>query len=568
MSKYYFLRIIGLILYILSGISIALPANGNWPHPYSDRYTHHYNRSEYKNWQLPNSWLITQPVQSIYAKVKKRLALYQSKDPWNLLLNHSKKTDNQVTEIIKYQAKEAIVFDATQNILSLHQNSILDYEGKQLTADIISLHLHTHTITAKGKKDHHNQWTDNPIFTYKNVPKNKYGKPGYAQTQIFFMDQIHYNFDTKRALVDNLLANKEGSLLKSEQIKKEDEKTFYAKNIKFTTCALKNPHFYIRTRQAKFIEDEQITSGPFCLYFNDVPTPLGLFFGTLFLEGKRTYGVLPPELVENDTHGFGIQHGGYYVNFKDYADITMLGSIYADGSNELKNTLRYKKRYLCGGEMAYKHTATTTEQQGLKKGWAFEWNHATLSHHRRSFNANIALRNDGYTIFDKEEENLATRKSNMTSSGKVAYSQRLGFYSLATHAQYKKHLSKKTIHLELPVGTFNSQKWRPFQKIAKKDLWLRNLQFKHNINYENHFANNALFNTDTLNETPALDKTEKKWNHYNKNGIHQQLIMDLNYKAFKHFNLTPQFIYEEAWYGEKLCFVEGESTPIKKTGIQ
>ncbi|HLP34834.1 MAG TPA: putative LPS assembly protein LptD [Amoebophilaceae bacterium] len=501
-----------------------------------------------------------------YTRVRKRL--FPSKEQqWLFLKPKPTQPKDQPLAIVHYQAEEAIVFDARNNQLLLQGTGVLEYDTMKLEAACIALDLSARTITAEGTKDRHEQWVGSPIFTFKDAKKGKYGKAGITTTRTFFMEKIRYNIDTKRALVNKLTTKQEESIIKTEQTKKEDEETFYAQDLTYTTCGLRKPHFYIRTKQAKMVQDQHITSGPFRFYFDDVPTPLGFFFGALFLEGKRTHGIIPPEIGEEDENGFYLRNGGYYINFKDYADLSMIGSIYSNGVTELKNELRYKKRYLCNGTIGY------NQNRGKKeKGWALSWSHTTLTHRTRSFNARVNLRNKGYRTFDKKEETALSKKTTNQSSGSVTYKDKLiGLpYQLTLRTKYEKNLLSNFTHATLPAATLQAS-WYPLKRGVQREQWFQKLQVKHTIDFQNHFKNAVQdpFSVISIKKTEeeAQVPTTASWNQYAATGVLHTFPFSLDTKLFEYLNATPNFTYSEAWYWKKLYFEEGEPEPRHVPGF-
>lgn len=542
MAKSYFLRIIVLMPFILSGVSTLSKATGY----FSDGlyFSNGYN-TEYKNWMVPNNCFHSKKPYATYQNLRNPLFANKGYE-WLALLPRTKKEGEQPLDIAHYQSENSIIFDAKKNILTLHGTSGLTYGSMKLEADIVALHLNAHMIHAQGSKDLHNQSIGNPIFTYQDITKNKYGKDGSTQTRIFFMDKIWYNINTKRALVHGLLTKQEESILKSKQVKKEDEETFYAEDVLYTTCGLAHPHFYIRTKRAKIVQDKQITTGPFRFYFDNVPTPLGCLFGTLFLEGKRVHGIIPPELGEGD-HGFYLRNGGYYINFNDYADISILGSIYSSGMAELKNELRYKKRYLCSGNIYFAKNIAKKEQ-----GWSLKCAHKTLRHGPRSFNATMDLHNKSYKTLDYEDKKNTKSMEHLSSISLSYQDQLIGFpYGLTLRTAFNHNLLSNFKHWTFPQGTLTSSSWHPFRGVRTKGTnhWFHNIQLKHTIDFENHFQNakkdpNALYLSNK--HEPILPTAP--WNQYTESGIKHTIPFSVQSKLFEYFNFKPHFSYNEGWY--------------------
>ncbi|TSJ81351.1 MAG: putative LPS assembly protein LptD [Candidatus Cardinium sp.] len=541
MTKSYFLRIVALVPFILSGVSILSKATGycNGGPYFSSAYS-----TKHTSWMFPNKCFTYRQPYDTYKQFSNQL-LFKKSYQWLLTPARTKKEGEKAIDTVHYQSEDSIVFDAKKKRLALHGGSTLDYDNMKLEAHVVTLDLNSNTIHAEGTKDLHNKSIGSPIFTYKDVTKNKYGKDGSSQTRIFFIEKIWYNIDTKRALVDTLLTKQEESIVKSKQVKKEDEETFYAEDIIYTTCGLAHPHFHIRTKRAKMVQDKQITSGPFRFYFDNVPTPLGCIFGTLFLEGKRIHGIIPPEIGEGD-RGFYLRNGGYYMNFNDYADISILGSIYSDGTTELRNELRYKKRYLCSGELFY--AKNITEQE---KVWSLKWEHKTLTRGARSFSAKFDLRNKSYKALDYEDNkifNKIPKKLTQESSASLSYNDKLiGVpYHLTLRTEFKNNLTSNFQHWALPTGTLNSPSWYPLKVIPSKDTnrWFHNIELKHNVSFEYHFQN-------AKKEPSLLDipvSLSCPWNHYTENGIKHTVPLNMHCKLFDHINFTPHLTYNEAWY--------------------
>lgn len=571
MTRPIFLRIVAVILFSLNGLT-ALSIDYQLINDFS--YDHNNIRSydpEYKTWSFPNTWLRKKYGRFTNENAVKWFLFFKNARG-NIAVPTKKKGEKEL-EIVYYQSDKEIIFHAKKNILSLRGTSTLTYDTMKLEADIIALNLNEHTIDAEGTKDQHGKAIGNPMFTYKDVQKDKYGKEGTTTTRTFFMEKIRYNIDTKRALVHKLLTKQEESVIKSEQIKKEDEETFYAKDLIYTTCGLAQPHFYIKTKRAKMVQDKQITSGPFRFYFDGVPTPLGFIFGTLFLEGKRTHGIIPPEIGEETTHGFYLRNGGYYFNFDDYVDFSILGSIYSNGTAELKNELRYKKRYSFSGDISYDYNIDKGkgEEDNI---WSLKWTHKTLGYGIRSLNAHIALRNKSHKTTDTDDEYTKTQhKGENKSSGSLSYQDKLvGLpYELAVKAKYDKNLKSNFAHWTLPEGTLTGS-WHPFKRehTGGTQRWFQKIHLKHTIRFENQFQNSkedpdssSIFSSKKdIIQIPS----DTKWNIYTENGILHTIPVSLDCKLFEYFSFIPNFTYSEAWYWKKLSFKQGED-PIHVPGF-
>ena len=124
---------------------------------------------------------------------------------------------------------------------------------------------------------------------------------------------------------------------------------------KYTTCDADHPHFYIALTKAKVIPDDKIVSGPAYLVVEDIPLPFILPFGFFPNQKGRASGILIPDYGEEKNRGFFFRNGGYYFALSDYADLSIRGDIYTNGTYGLRLSSRYKKRYKYTGNLSARY---------------------------------------------------------------------------------------------------------------------------------------------------------------------------------------------------------------------
>ena len=124
-------------------------------------------------------------------------------------------------------------------------------------------------------------------------------------------DTIIYNYKSKKAKIKKLLTEEEGGYLHGKEIKKEEEKIYYLKHGKYTTCSLEDPHFFINSKKIKLISGEKIITGPANLVLGDIPTPLFIPFGIFPITQKRASGVILPTYGESTTLAYNLRELGY-----------------------------------------------------------------------------------------------------------------------------------------------------------------------------------------------------------------------------------------------------------------
>ncbi|MDD9139990.1 MAG: putative LPS assembly protein LptD [Candidatus Cardinium sp.] len=558
MTRSYCSAVIILLSYWFSGITIGAQAAD------TNRYTMRDYRGN-PSMGGSNNWLYP-PKQGSQSYTPFEAFSKESSVLLDCIRPEPIKKDDTVA-VVQYTSAESIVFDSKHNVLSLYGKGVLDYKDMKLEADRIALHLTTHILTAEGKKDQHNQLVGNPIFTYKDVTEDKYGKKKESITRVFYMEKIEYNIYTKRALVYRLLTKQTDAIVKSEQVKKENETTFYTEDMRYTTCSLAYPHFYIHAKKAKMIQDQQITSGPFQFYFDDVPTPLGLFFGILFLPGKRKHGIIPGEmLVENDD-GFGIKEVGYYVSLGDYADFKIIGSIYENGFRSFNPEFRYKRRYQFEGDINYTQQHAAEERNTSKR--SFKWKHKTVAnaYNKQSINIDIDYTSKGYHTSSSEEKK---HKSNNESAGNIRYRNKIGPFDLTIPLRYK----EKDHHYIDPSsksGTNESRykkwnlpelslatSWWPIKESFGLPVWCNQIRLDYNFNFINSLQN--LRNEGHIGSETFPSTIVPSSSFYRTCGANHRIKLKTMCKLFNHFNVEPDVTYEEAWYGKKLEHIDARNS--------
>ena len=166
------------------------------------------------------------------------------------------------------------------------------------------------------------------------------------------------NLKSQRGLTKNTYY-KEGEIFVNAQVvKKVDRDVAFAYKGRFTTCNLDTPHFDIRARRLKIINNKLAVSGAAFPEFEGVPMPIPLPFGIYPLNRGRHSGLLPPRFTSNENFGLGLEGLGYYKVISDYWDVMIQTSLYSYGGWNLDITPKYYKRYKYRGNftLSAQHT--------------------------------------------------------------------------------------------------------------------------------------------------------------------------------------------------------------------
>lgn len=458
-----------------------------------------------------------------------------------------------IKTMIQYKAKDSIVFDIQQKTVHLYGVDNISYEDRKLEAENIAFDWSTNSITATGKQNEAGEIEKKPVFTQGAVQ--------------YIAEEIRYNFDSERGTARKLLTKQDEAIIQCDKAKVDTEDTYYTDRIKYTTCNLVKPHYYIKARKVKFVQDRKVASGPFQFYFDDVPTPLGFFYGLFFIPRPKVSGVLPPRLGEKPGEGFFLRDGGYYFYFNDYIDLALRGTLYSKGSSSFRAESNYKKRYGYTGGLSYEKTINTTPdelalQEAKDKSWRFQWRHNTENNRISSLAAEVDIQSQS---FRKNNTLPGNENPNATTNSRIRYTHNLvGLpYTLNTSLAHSKNFQTKVTELTLPQIILSTSHIYPFRgKGGAAGGWYTDIYFKHSFEFQNHLSN--VIDKDTL------EISRQNWPRLLKEGRYgakHTLPLETNIKIFRYFNLKPSVQYQERWYFKSLDYkyVAAQDTTIADT---
>jgi hypothetical protein len=441
--------------------------------------------------------------------------------------------------IIEYQAEDSITFDIQQKNFNIYGAGTIGYEDAQLTAENISLNWANNTIIATGKKGEKGQIDPKPIFQQGDIK--------------YIAEEIRYNFESKRGTARRLFTKLEETIIRCRKAKVDVEDTYYADRIRFTSCNLSNPHYFVKVRNVKFVKGKRVTSGPFQFYFDGVPTILGFFYGLFYMPTPKVSGVIRPQIGEDGEKGFFLKEGGYYFYFNDYIDLALKGTIYSKGHAAFMATSRYKKRYGYNGSLGYSrgvqsYTPEAALQEYKEKEWSFKWQHHTKNNRVSSLTAEVDIqsRSPRHILQNRAEPD----KLNAKTESKVRYTRKLLSipYTLTTTVSHSKDFRENLTNITFPevmLSTTPIYIFRPKNSTPKH--WYDDINLKHTLEFKNHLNNTI--------DKENLDFTKENWPKFlkeSKYGMRHRFPIETNVKLFDYFNLKPSAEFTERWYFRKL----------------
>ncbi|MEM7383004.1 MAG: putative LPS assembly protein LptD [Bacteroidota bacterium] len=444
--------------------------------------------------------------------------------------------------VVRYKAKDTAVFDIQKKALHLYGGSDIGYEDVQLAAEQLTLDWSTNTITATGKHNEVGEIAQKVIFTQGGVSCQA--------------EEIHYSFDTRRGAIRKLFIEQEGILIHCDEATIDTERTYYTDRMRLTTCNLAKPHYYIEARKAKFVQSENIVTGPWRCYCYDIPTPLGFFYGFLPISRPRVSRIILPELGADLSKGPFLS-AGYHFYFNDCIDLSLKARLYSKGSCGLKAESSYQ-RYGYTGSVSYEQTMTPMSDE--RGPWRFQWRHATQNNRAGSLIADIDIQDRSAAAALPNNRGLTT-----ITGSQIRYTNSLAGLPcrIATILAHSQDFQRNTTKLILPEVIFSTSPIYLFRGGGGAiGQWYRDIYLKHSVEFKRQLASTINRNTSIPTYQYWIDAFRQ-----GDYGVKHTIRLAGNAKIFQYVNLQPAVRYQERWYFQSLDYAydNAQDTIVKDT---
>lgn len=460
---------------------------------------------------------------------------------------------------INYYGEDSIITDFTVNKVYLHKQAWFEYGTIRLEADLIIIDWTKSELFASGVTDSLGNITGNPIF-----------KEGNTTYEI--RKEMRYNFKTQKAIIKDVVTEQQDGLLRGETIKKGQDGSIYMDHGYYTTCNLEEPHWHISAAKIKSIRGKKVVTGPFNLYFNDIPTPIGLPFGMIpDTPEEKTSGIVFPSYGQEQVRGLVLREFGYYFAFNDFVHTRLTGDIYSKGGYGVKAATIYKKRYRFNGGFnvdfqKFKSPETELNPLDYNTFWV-NWQHTPESRGNSRFSASV---NAGTTKYNNVVINPTSFVNNVRSefASNIAYSKTFTGtpFSMSANLRHSQNVQTNEVNLILPDIAINMNRQNPFQNVKFEPLKTLNIAW--NFNLQNSINNRITAPFGVQNEVLQLDQginTQQDILPFTlanlpqllkeaNNGAKNTVPLSSNFTLFKYFTGTASVNYTELWYTEKINF--------------
>lgn len=432
-------------------------------------------------------------------------------------------------------AKDSVreVFSDGQRKAYYYGDVTVTYGDIKLTADYMEYDMKSGTVFAKGTLDTLTGET-------KGQPTMTEGNSSYT------MEELRYNFNTKKARITNMITQQEEGLLHGKNIKMMPDKSINITNGKYTVCDLDEPHYYMTLSAAKVITkpNRKIVFGPAGLVVEDVPLPIGIPFGFIPKRPSRATGLLMPTFGEENARGFYLRDGGMYFVFGEHLDLSLTGDYYTLGSWAVNLNSRYKVNYKFNGTFALTISNDQVGEKGSMdfmktRNFAVRWSHSqdSKSHPGTTFSASVNFSSPSNSRYNSTSINDALQTQ---TSSSISYSKNWnGKFSLSVNALHSQNSRDSSYVFTLPNLTFSVTRFYPFKqknRVGKEKFYER-----FSLAYNATLQNKVNFKSSDFGKPGFLDKFQNGMQHNFQIGLP-------NFTVLKYLNITPGISYGMNWF--------------------
>ena len=454
-------------------------------------------------------------------------------------------------------AKDSIITELSggERKIFYYGGATVTYQDMKLTADYIEYDMKTNTVFARGRKDEATgEWVGQPEMTQ--------GKATYK------MEELYYNFDSKKARITNMITQESEGLLQGRKIKMMPDQSVNLRDGMYTVCDLEHPHYYMKMTMAKVVTQpsQKTVFGPAYPVIADVPLPIGLPFGFVPSKPTRATGLLMPTFGEEVARGFFIRDAGMYFVLGDYFDLSLTGSYYTLGSYAIDINSRYKVNYKFNGNFSLTYSNDQTGEKGSadfkqSSNFGLKWSHTqdAKAHPGSTFSASVNFSSPSNSKYNSSSVTEALQ--NQVSSS-ISYSHNWnGKFSLSVNALHSQNSRDSSYSFTLPNITFSVTRFYPFKqknRVGKEKFYEKisfgyNTSFQNRLNFKMRDMQDYVYNADGSYEVDPVtgfrkkafgDSLATKAMDRLTNGMGHTFQIGLpNFTLLKYLNVTPSISY-------------------------
>ena len=434
-------------------------------------------------------------------------------------------------------ARDSTIIEATpdgSHIIHYYGDVSVKYQNMSLAAERMDYNLNTGTVHAYGVYDSlTTEWKGRPVMT--EGPKT------------YNMEELRYNFNTRKARITNMITNEDEGILHGRNIKMMPDKSINITSGKYTVCDAEDPHYFLQLTAAKVVTEpsQKIVFGPAYVVIEDVKVyPLVLPFGFVPKRPKRATGILFPTFGEETARGFYMRDLGMYFVFGDYLDLSATGDYFTLGSWAIDLNSRYKVNYKFNGNFSLNYSDDKTGEKGSadfseSTNFGLRWSHSqdSKAHPGTSFSASVNFSSPSNNRYNSRSVNEALQNQ---ASSSISFSKSFGGKAtLSLNALHSQNSRDSSYTFTLPNLTFSVATFYPFKRKNRvgKERVYEKISFAYNTTLQNKIG----FKASEFMKDGFFDKF--------KNGMTHNFSIGLpSFSLFKYINVSPSVSYGQNWF--------------------
>ena len=454
-------------------------------------------------------------------------------------------TTASVDTVVNYSAKDSIVYSLRTRYMNMYGKSEMHYQTIGLKAERVNVNWDNATLIAHGVPD-----------TVK--VDSLIGKPIMRDNgEEYKGDQVNYNFRTRKGKISVGNTQMDNGYYVGDQIKKVEPDVLCVSDGIYTTCDLKDPHFYFGSPKMKVFVRDKVVAEPIYLYVADVPV-FALPFGVFPAHGGRSSGLIAPAYGNDNRYGWYLSHFGYYWAVSDCWDIATKFDLYSRGRWQNQTEIRYALRYNFGGSITARITSSPVGEPSdpnynKTRDYYVQIVHGQQINPSSSLSVNFTFmnssffKNNSFDLSDILRQNIvsnATYLKNWQSSNR----------SLSINIYRDQSLVTDETNELLPAISFSQGIIFPFRKQTKtrglsstpeSDLsFVEMLGFGYNASFSNASSKKIASAIAKPSLSEPLD-TIKDFNRTNTQSLNQGLSFSISPKL-GYFTVSPSLAFSDA----------------------
>jgi lipopolysaccharide assembly outer membrane protein LptD (OstA) len=450
-----------------------------------------------------------------------------------------------IDTVVNYSAKDSIIYSLRTRYMNLYGKSEMQYQTIGLKAERVNVNWDNATLIAHGVQD-----------TVK--ADSVIGKPIMRDGgEEYKGDQVKYNFHTRKGKISIGNTQMDNGYYVGDQIKKVEPDVLCVSDGIYTTCDLKDPHFYFASPKMKVYVRNKVVAEPIFLYVADVPV-FALPFGVFPAHGGRSSGLIAPAYGDDNRFGWYLSHLGYYWAASDYWDIGSMFDIYSRGRWQNQTTIRYALRYNFGGSITARITSSpegepSDPNYSKTRDYYFNITHGQKISPSSDFKVNFTFMNGNY--FKNNSFNISEiLQQNMESYATYSKSWESSNRWLSISASRDQNLATDETSEVLPSIAFTQGTIFPFRKqtktrglstVPESDLsFFDLLGFSYNASFNNTSSKVAW--SDSIKTSPIEQSQTlvKDFNRTKTQSLTQGMSLSISPKL-GYFTVSPSLSFHD-----------------------